>query len=546
MTERNRLIPISVLYEVPTQKQISLYQQLAPEAFLHENENGGSAKLLILKNNTDQQRNWILTSLSPFEAEKSPILIRYPNKTVTKLSGQIIHWPAQVELHEITIRANERVEILFNQTDLPTQLWSQEWLTNKLGQYSQYSSLMWGAILSVLLLHLCNCTLLAGRNLKSVLLQISLAAVLANELGLFKLVMPTSYQEASTHLLLSISLLLMIHILEHQSKTSQFTQNNQLLTVLNSAAILGIITSLVLTQVTIESLASLLPHYLLSCFVILLSISIYGLFKTRGFEYLCHLGCILFITLFCGLIQNSANIADKLLLYLPILGVSLLSFTSLQAKLAELSINTFKPEYNPSLNKAELQHKFQELEMSHRLLQEKNAIDFLTGLKNRQFFDDSYHSELARSAREGTPLSLILIDLDHFKSVNDNYGHQVGDEVLKMVAKRFYYALNRPADAICRYGGEEFVILLPNTHIQGAKHIAEQIGKAVNTKPILTAQGDINITISQGVASLTHHSSIDDLQLLNLADKALYRAKGLGRNRFEVASSKPYIVKEQA
>ncbi len=547
LTEGNRLIPISILYEVPTKAQIARYNEIYP-SYLSQHQGTPPYRLLILKNNTDHERTWVLTSVFTSAIKQSPALIRYKNSSFTKLDNKIIQWPTHIEMQEITIPAFEQVEIIFSTSNIPTQLWSGEWLTNKLGQYSQYSSLMWGAILSLLLLHFCNCILVGSSNLNTVLLQLTLSAALANELGLIEIVKPEVSGSASTTFLLSISLLLMVKMVKLQNRKISIMSKNQLLTLLYTASILGVIASVVLTQVSLDSISSTLPLYLLCCFSILLSTSIYDLFKQGNLDYLCNFGSILFVTLFCTLIQNNTAISDKLLLYLPIFGVSILSFTAIQARITKSSIGSFELdlEYSSRLNKMSLQHKFDELEISHRLLQEKNAIDFLTGLKNRQFFDERYHSELARSAREGTPVSLILIDLDHFKSVNDSYGHQVGDEVLKMVAKRFYYALNRPADAICRYGGEEFVILLPNTHIQGAKHIAEQIGVAVNSKPIMTVKGDINISISQGVASLIHHTNMDELKLLNLADQALYRAKALGRNRFEVAPTKPYIVKEQA
>ncbi|WP_267874900.1 GGDEF domain-containing protein [Shewanella psychropiezotolerans] len=99
---------------------------------------------------------------------------------------------------------------------------------------------------------------------------------------------------------------------------------------------------------------------------------------------------------------------------------------------------------------------------------------------------------------------------------------------------------------MCRYGGEEFVILMPNTHIQGAAHVAHQLSIAISSKPILTPRGNIGVTISQGVACVSHQTDFEETKLLSLADKALYQAKSLGRDRFELATLKPCIVKEQA
>ncbi len=115
-----------------------------------------------------------------------------------------------------------------------------------------------------------------------------------------------------------------------------------------------------------------------------------------------------------------------------------------------------------------------ELEEKNRELEQLNTEDALTGAKNRRFFDKKLVMELRRSRREQTPLSIIMIDIDHFKTINDTYGHLSGDNVIKATADIIKRFLKRPLDEVARYGGEEFVILLPNTANQSAFYIAEQ------------------------------------------------------------------------
>jgi diguanylate cyclase (GGDEF)-like protein len=125
-----------------------------------------------------------------------------------------------------------------------------------------------------------------------------------------------------------------------------------------------------------------------------------------------------------------------------------------------------------------------------------------------------------------------MIDIDNFKAVNDTYGHSVGDEVIREVAARLYGVL-REGDLICRYGGEEFALLLADIDIEGATHVADRLLTAVNAVPITTQAGDLRVTVSVGVA---RYSPSGDLHsLLNSADQSLYAAKRAGRNRVVAA-----------
>lgn len=179
------------------------------------------------------------------------------------------------------------------------------------------------------------------------------------------------------------------------------------------------------------------------------------------------------------------------------------------------------------------QQRLKTLTDAHHSLELKSTTDALTGMKNRGYFDEHYDIELKRGKRERQPFSLLLIDLDHFKQVNDNFGHACGDQVLSEISQICIKSLNRPSDRICRYGGEEFAVLLPNTPLEGALHVASQLQQAIKSHCILWKEHKLRVTASMGVATLLP----DDSQLPSLlerADKALYKAKTGGRDRLEL------------
>lgn len=162
-------------------------------------------------------------------------------------------------------------------------------------------------------------------------------------------------------------------------------------------------------------------------------------------------------------------------------------------------------------------------------VQELATTDPLTGVANRRHFFDLARLEVERSIRYGRPLSLLMFDADHFKQVNDRYGHGVGDEVLRAIASRCRASL-REVDVIGRYGGEEFLVLLPETTGAQALQVAERLREAVASEPVQTSAGPVEVQISLGVASLPVGQTATVEALLDQVDQALYGAKAAGRN----------------
>lgn len=161
------------------------------------------------------------------------------------------------------------------------------------------------------------------------------------------------------------------------------------------------------------------------------------------------------------------------------------------------------------------------------------TTDPLTGALNRRHFFELAEKEFDRSKRHSREVSVILVDVDHFKETNDTYGHVAGDQLLKTIAERFINNL-RKMDIFGRYGGDEFVILLPETNIDQAHQAAERFHKAVTLDSVETSRGMIPIQISIGVASLNNSEDME--KLLIKTDQALYKAKEMGRNRVVVFS----------
>lgn len=167
-------------------------------------------------------------------------------------------------------------------------------------------------------------------------------------------------------------------------------------------------------------------------------------------------------------------------------------------------------------------------------LRKQATLDPLTGLNNRRHFETLATHVLARSQRDGTPVALLLCDVDHFKRVNDEHGHAVGDEVLIAMSRLLGHNL-RDGDVLARWGGEEFLALMPACPLDNACAVAERIRAAVHATPVDVGTASLTITLSFGVAQV--HGAADLQAAIARADKALYEAKNGGRNRVSVARS---------
>lgn len=198
--------------------------------------------------------------------------------------------------------------------------------------------------------------------------------------------------------------------------------------------------------------------------------------------------------------------------------------------------SVLKLKYETDRRKArekELSELTHQLETANKMLVQLSYKDSLTDLANRRYFDELIEKEWRRAIRNTTPLSLILIDIDHFKTFNDRYGHQTGDNCLRRIAKALSNSVKRSGDIIARYGGEEFITVLPETDIKGAVYIAEKMRSNVIDLGIAHdghKSADV-VSISLGVATIIPDRNSSPDALIAKADRALYKAKRGGRNR---------------
>jgi diguanylate cyclase (GGDEF)-like protein len=202
-----------------------------------------------------------------------------------------------------------------------------------------------------------------------------------------------------------------------------------------------------------------------------------------------------------------------------------------------------KKPIHPAELEARLHTGMRILELEDRLVQAREEMRFkathdaLTAIWDRGGILSMLRKELSRAEREKTPLSLLLSDIDHFKSVNDRYGHQVGDEVLQHVAARFQ-SIVRPTDGVGRYGGEEFLMVLGGCGAEALRRRAEQLRVGICGTPFVTQIGPVSISTSIGAVTIERwESSMSIDPFLKEADVALYQAKAAGRNRVVVAEA---------
>jgi len=195
-----------------------------------------------------------------------------------------------------------------------------------------------------------------------------------------------------------------------------------------------------------------------------------------------------------------------------------------------------------------LVRKEQLLAQANESLSRQSATDGLTGIANRRKFDQTLAIEWQRAARTGSSLSLLLVDIDHFKRFNDHYGHVAGDECLRRVTQVLASCVRRAGELLARYGGEEFVLLLPGADLDDARDLARRCLDAIHREniPHGSSPTDNHVTFTIGVAQVFPAGAKDPEGLVNAADTAMYRAKTDGRARFEVAGQADWDIDKDA
>jgi diguanylate cyclase (GGDEF)-like protein len=236
----------------------------------------------------------------------------------------------------------------------------------------------------------------------------------------------------------------------------------------------------------------------------------------------------------CQLLKEDANTRN-----IPIIFVTAVEGSQAETRGFELGAVDYitKPYSTPVVLARVRTHMA--LKKHSELLESLAFIDGLTGIANRRQFDQQLEKEWSRMMRQNAPLSLLIIDIDHFKTFNDQYGHGAGDDCLRLVARTIAGIIKRPGDLAARYGGEEFVVILPGTDEMGAHSVAESMRSAVDKLVIPHAGSPLtdHVTISIGAASHIPQRQGNYQDLINSADRALYRAKSAGRNQIFVEPS---------
>lgn len=218
---------------------------------------------------------------------------------------------------------------------------------------------------------------------------------------------------------------------------------------------------------------------------------------------------------------------------IPVIFITALDSVGDEERGLELgAVDYISKPFNPAIVRVRIRNHLQSVQQ-RRLLEQLAMLDSLTGIPNRRRLAEIYEQEWRRCMRSGVPLSLIVIDVDHFKAFNDTYGHAAGDLVLERIAESLKQALRRSGDFVARYGGEEFIILLPDVDSAGALAIAEHARAGIENLRIPHAVSEAApwVTISLGGATRIPRENVPDTELFSLADTYLYEAKHAGRNR---------------
>ena len=196
---------------------------------------------------------------------------------------------------------------------------------------------------------------------------------------------------------------------------------------------------------------------------------------------------------------------------------------------------------NLELRGRSLQLCSEELQNANLHILQISRTDALTGLYNRGYWQERFNEEFVQAQRLRQPACLVMMDIDHFKRINDTYGHPFGDEVLRMIARVFKDSY-RKTDICGRYGGEEFAVIFPGTDIEGAVHISNHIRQCVEQLRPRYGETVVPVTISSGISALELNGSDDVSAWLKRSDQALYEAKAAGRNRVCVAIAPVHIT----
>ena len=225
--------------------------------------------------------------------------------------------------------------------------------------------------------------------------------------------------------------------------------------------------------------------------------------------------------------------ADEALRDIPVIFVTAHNDEAAETLGLELgAVDFISKPINPKIVRARVKTHLT-LKAQSDLLRQWVYLDGLTGVHNRRYFEERLAGEWARAARNGTELSAVMIDVDFFKRYNDHYGHQAGDECLRRVAACLRQGLKRPGDLLARYGGDEFVCLLPETTLDGALAFARLLGEQVQALAIAHARSEVasHVSVSLGVCSKATGIAGSAAELVRQADEQLYTAKTGGRNR---------------
>jgi diguanylate cyclase (GGDEF)-like protein len=235
----------------------------------------------------------------------------------------------------------------------------------------------------------------------------------------------------------------------------------------------------------------------------------------------------------CAELRSSPRLQD-----IPVIFVTALSQPEDETRALEAgAVDFISKPFNVAVVRARVRSQLT-IKRQADAMRELSMTDGLTGVANRRSFNDTVDAEWRRCARAGLPLSVIMIDIDHFKLYNDHYGHQSGDTCLQQVCAAMKRCATRPQDLLARYGGEEFILLLPQEGLEGTEVVARRILEEVSKLaiPHATSTTATHVTVSLGLASvLPPPDSGDASALIRAADANLYRAKQTGRNRYCVS-----------